>query len=134
MNQSQKTSNGRNRVSIFELCLSLFFILVIETWLVRAEIILPNKGIFLYGFQAQSISALLIVVSAYPFIRQIGIMRAHRKRIGFLVSSALTACGIIGCVAPVYPWPMIVWFIVPVLFLWGVINGFVSSLSKPTSQ
>ena len=65
----KKEKKEINRPSYIQLALSFFIILIALLWFVRGQVILPNKGIYIFGNQARIVSVLIAIIGGYPWYR-----------------------------------------------------------------
>jgi hypothetical protein len=66
--ESAKPSNKKNNHPVFNFVLSAFMLIVAVVWFFKGEVILPNKGVFLYGTQARAVAALVFLFAVWPLV------------------------------------------------------------------
>ncbi len=66
---NKKEEKEINRPGCIQLALSSFIVMIALLWFVRGQVILPNKGIYIFGNQARVVSVLIAIVGGYPWYR-----------------------------------------------------------------
>lgn len=68
--QKPTCGQSQHRFPVLNFLFSSVMFVVSLIWLVTGQIVLPNKGVFLYGTQARVAAALLFLFSIAPFIQK----------------------------------------------------------------
>jgi hypothetical protein len=70
-NKSTNPSEKNRNHPVLTFALSTFMLVVAITWFIRGEIILPNKGVFLFGTHARSLATVVFLFAIWPLVRHL---------------------------------------------------------------